>query len=104
VFAIVELLRAVAAFMVAPIFAKLAETRGGSLDGGTGIALWIGLTLALIGALVGVGIYALSGARPQTPDLDRFLAGITPAWDSPPLLGRGKPHTPVATTATESVD
>ena len=33
VFAIVELLRAVAAFMVAPIFFHLAATTGGSLDG-----------------------------------------------------------------------
>jgi MFS family permease len=103
VFAIVELLRAVAAFMVAPIFAKLAETRGGSLDGGTGIALWIGLALALGGALIGVGIYAASGARPQTPDLDTFLAGITPAWESPPLLARLR-NRPAATTATESAD
>ncbi len=50
VFAIVELLRAVAAFMIAPIFAHFAATVGGSLDDGTGIALWIGLGLALAGA------------------------------------------------------
>src|SRR5277367_3071417 len=64
VFAIVELLRAVAAFMIAPIFAHLAATVGGSLDAGTGIALWIGLGLALGGAAIGVVIYALGGARP----------------------------------------
>ncbi|HTD07351.1 MAG TPA: MFS transporter, partial [Solirubrobacteraceae bacterium] len=45
VFAIVELMRAVAAFMIAPIFAHLAATVGGNLDAGTGIALWIGLGL-----------------------------------------------------------
>jgi MFS family permease len=104
VFAIVELLRAVAAFMVAPIFAKLAVTTGGSLDGGTGIALWIGLGLALGGALLGVAIYALSGARPQAADLDTFLAGITPGWESPPLLARLRSKSRVATPATESVD
>ena len=49
VFAIVELFRAVAAFMVAPIFAHLAATAAGNLDAGTGIALWIGLGLAVIG-------------------------------------------------------
>ncbi len=86
VFAIVELLRAIAAFMIAPIFVHFAATVGGNLDGGTGIALWIGLGIAILGAVLGVVIYALSGARPQTPDLDAFLAGTAPAWYSPPLL------------------
>lgn len=88
VFAVVELLRAVAAFMIAPIFAHFAATVTGDLNEGTNIALWIGLGLALAGAALGVMIYALSGARPQTPDLDTFLAGQRPAWYSPPLLSR----------------
>jgi MFS family permease len=104
VFAIVELLRAVAAFMVAPIFAKLAATTGGGLDGGTGIALWIGLVLALGGAVIGVSIYALSGARPQPADLDTFLQGVTPAWYSPPLLARVRSSLTHATPANEGVD
>jgi len=87
VFAIVELMRAVAAFMVAPIFAHFAMTVvPGNLDSGTGIALWIGLGIAVGGAILGVTIYALSGARPQKPDLDAFLQGLAPAWHSPPLL------------------
>jgi MFS family permease len=104
VFAIVELLRAVAAFMVAPIFAKLAATTGGSLVGGTGIALWIGLALALGGALIGVVIYVLSGARPQAADLDTFLAGLTPAWKSPPLFARIRSRAAIATPVNESGD
>jgi hypothetical protein len=88
VFAIVELLRAVAAFMIAPIFAHFALTVGGGLESGTEIALWIGFGLALGGAAIGVAIYALGGARPQTPDIDRFLEGDDPAWYSPPLLAR----------------
>ncbi|HTR89637.1 MAG TPA: MFS transporter [Solirubrobacteraceae bacterium] len=88
VFAIVELMRAVAAFMVAPIFAHLALTVGGSLDAGTAIALSISLALALAGAALGVAIYTLGGARPQTPDVERFLEGDDPAWYSPPLLAR----------------
>ena len=86
VFAIVELLRAVAAFMIAPIFIHYAVTVGGSLNAGTASALWIGLALALIGLAFGVVVYVLSGARPQRPDLDGFLAGLIPAWYSPPLL------------------
>jgi MFS family permease len=106
VFAIVELMRAVAAFMIAPIFAHLAVTVGGSLDAGTSIALWIGLGLALGGAALGVAIYALGGARPQAPDLERFVAGDSPAWYSPPLLARLRPGLATTTTqpATESAN
>ena len=78
VFAIIELLRAVAAFMVAPILAHFAATAATDLTAGTGDALWIGFGLALGGAVFGVAVYALSGARPQTPDLDRFLDGDVP--------------------------
>src|SRR5262249_17810075 len=41
VFAIIELLRAVAAFMVAPILVHVAATVGGSPAAGTQTALWI---------------------------------------------------------------
>jgi len=104
VFAIVELMRAVAAFMIAPIFAHFAATVGGGLDAGTGMALWIGLGLALGGAVIGVAIYALGGARPQTPDIERFVAGEAPAWYSPPLLARVRPGLASAQPATESAN
>ena len=91
VFAIVELMRAVAAFMIAPIFIHYALTVGGSLNAGTASALWIGIALAVVGLLFGVTIYWLSGARPQSPDLDGFLAGTIPAWHSPPLLEAVRP-------------
>ena len=87
-FAIIELLRAVAAFMVAPIFAHFAARASGDLVEGTGIALWVGFGLAVGGAVFGLAVYALSGARPQRPDLDEFLDGDSPAWYSPPLLAR----------------
>lgn len=92
VFAIIELLRAVAAFMVAPIFAHFAATATGGLTAGTGDALWIGFGLSVGGAIFGVAVYALSGARPQRPDLDQFLDGESPAWYSPPLLARIRPN------------
>lgn len=87
VFAIVELLRAVAAFMIAPVFAHFAVTVGGDVRAGTGIALWVGLGLAIAGAAVPVLIYLLGGARAETPQLERFLGGEGPAWHSPPLFG-----------------
>ncbi|HJS94100.1 MAG TPA: hypothetical protein VJ741_07535, partial [Solirubrobacteraceae bacterium] len=86
VFAIVELMRAVAAFMIAPLFAHFAATVGGDAVTGTGIALWIGFGLAIAGGLIAVLFYALGRARPQTPKLERFINMEGPAWYSPPLL------------------
>jgi len=83
VFALVELLRAVAAFMIAPIFVHFATDIPS-----TGVALWVGIGLALGGAAIAVTLYLLGGARPQTPDLEGFVGGETPAWHSPPLLAR----------------
>jgi MFS family permease len=90
VFAIVELLRAVAAFMIAPVFAHFAVTVGGNVKAGTGIALWIGLGLAVAGAVVPVLLYLLGGARPEAARLDRFMDGEGPAWHSPTLLARAR--------------
>ena len=101
VFAIVELLRAVAAFMIAPVFAHFAATVGGSLQEGTGIALWIGLGLALFGAGAAVTIYLLGGAWPEKPDIEAFLRNSLPAWYSPPLLARVRGHD--ALTAAEDL-
>jgi MFS family permease/nucleotide-binding universal stress UspA family protein len=103
VFAIIELLRAVAAFMVAPIFAHFAVTVSTDLTVGTGYALWIGFGLAVGGAVFGVAIYVLSGARPQRPDLDEFIDGDSPAWYSPPLLARLRSGLPDATPAVANV-
>jgi hypothetical protein len=100
VFAIVELMRAVAAFLIAPIFAHFAENVNGGFDHGVGIVLWIGFALALLGGVVPVVLYWLGGARAETPDLEGFLAGENSAYYSPPLLarlrnlhGRGNPVT-----------
>jgi hypothetical protein len=56
------------------------------------------------GAAIGAAIYALSGARPQTPDVDRFLAGTDPAWYSPPLLGRLRSGPVVVSRASKATD
>ncbi len=94
VFAIVELLRAVAAFMIAPILLHFAATvDGSSSTTGTSTALWICFGIALGGAAVGVGLYLLGGVRPQAAALDQWFASQAPgagapvaALDSPPLL------------------
>jgi hypothetical protein len=94
VFAVVELLRAVAAFMIAPVFVHFAATVGSGPTAGTGAALWIGAGLAVVGAAIAVVLYGLGGARPQTPNLDRFLDGDAPAWYSPPLLAAVRRRAP----------
>jgi hypothetical protein len=101
VFALIELLRAVAAFMIAPVFAHFAVTVGPNPVSGTGIALWIGLGLAAGGAAIAVLIYLLGGARPQTPQLDRFLSGQGPAWYSPPLLAAARNRSTTGALAEE---
>jgi MFS family permease len=88
VFAIIELLRAVAAFMVAPVLAHVAATLGGSPAAGTQTALWICFGIASGGTLVAVSLYALGGVRPPAPALDVWMSGEAPAWYSPPLLDR----------------
>lgn len=100
VFAIVELLRAVAAFMIAPIFAHFAANAGGGFDHGVGMALWIGFALAVLGGVIPVLLYVFGGARTEAPDLEKFLAGEEAGYYSPPLLarlrnlsGRGRPLT-----------
>jgi MFS family permease len=86
VFAIVELLRAVAAFMIAPILLHLAATVGDTAATGVRTALWIVFALSTGGALLAISLYALGGARPPTPKMERWAGGEGPAWDSPPLL------------------
>jgi MFS family permease len=86
VFAIIELLRAVAAFMTAPILLHLAMTVGHGQAAGIRTALWVCFGLSAGGALLAVSLYALGRVRPPTPVLERWFAGEEPAWDSPPLL------------------
>jgi len=85
VFALIELLRGVAAFMIAPILLHIAQTVGGSPAVGTRTALWICFGLALTGAVVAAYIYLAGRARLQVPDLEPWLEGEKPAIESPPL-------------------
>ncbi len=88
VFAIIELLRAVGAFLVAPILLHIALTTGGKPTTGTNTALWTCFAISIFGTLIGVCLYVLSGERPPAPSLERWGTGQEPAWDSPPLLAR----------------
>jgi len=88
VFAIIELLRAVAAFMIAPVLLYVAATVGSDLDSGTRTALWICFGLCVAGAVLAMGLYAVGGVRPPAPSMEGWLSGERSAWDSPPLFAR----------------
>ena len=86
VFAILELLRAVAAFMIAPILLHFATTLSGLPDPGH--------EHRVVGLLRARG-RRRAGRRPAlpagrgaavAPSLTRFLGGGEPGWESPPLL------------------
>jgi MFS family permease len=85
IFALIELLRGVAAFLFAPILLYLAAVFSASAAKGTEDAIWLCLGVAAVGAIVAVTLFAFGLRHLQTPDLDRWQDG-EPAWDSPPLL------------------
>jgi hypothetical protein len=87
VFALVELLRAVGAFLFAPILLFITEIDGSNEAAGLRTGAWICLGVAAAGAVLGVGIFLLGHAGLQTPDVERWNAG-EPAWESPPLLAQ----------------
>lgn len=86
VFAILELMRAMAAFMIVPILLHFATSLTGAPTAGMGAALWVCFGLAAGGAVVGVLLYLLGGVKPPAPSVERFLGGEEPGWYSAPLL------------------
>jgi MFS family permease len=99
VLALVELLRAVAAFMTVPVLVHLAETtNGGITGGGIKTGLWVCFAIAAGGGLISLYILVLGRARLQRPDIERWENDGEPAWESPPLADgiRHREHYPGA--------
>ena len=87
VFALVELLRAVAAFMTAPVILHLAMTvNGGVTGGGVKTGMWVCLAIVVTGGGLALTVFLLGGAKAQQPDIELWQEGEQPAWDSPPLF------------------
>jgi nucleotide-binding universal stress UspA family protein/MFS family permease len=105
VFAILELLRAVAAFMIVPILLHFGTSPTGSPTAQLSTTLWICFGLASGAAVISVGLYVLGRVRPSAPALDVWMSGQEPAWDSPPLLAalRGRPPAPAPAPAPAGV-
>lgn len=85
-FALVELLRSEAAFLVGPVIGHLALDTG--LPDGFTMGSWIALIIALGGGVLLIGVYLLGGARPHAPELDVWMANEGAAYHSPPLGAR----------------
>ncbi|HEY3613172.1 MAG TPA: MFS transporter [Gaiellales bacterium] len=83
-FALVELLRSNAAFLLAPVLLQLAATHGG-LPGGVRLGVLVCLAASVAAIAAVIGTYLLGGARLQEPDLPAWLERDAPAFDSPPL-------------------
>ena len=98
VFALIELLRGVTAFLIAPVLLFLATAIGSTKAVGTQAGIWICLAIAAGGGLAALALLVAGGGRLQVPDLDRWSAGET-AWQSPPLLGRFRRGRPASARA-----
>ena len=93
IFALVELLRGVGAFLFAPILVFVAGIAGSNAAGGTRIGILICLATVAAGFLFAIALLRLGGRGLQVPDLERWQEG-DPAWDSPPLAARLRGRTP----------
>jgi MFS family permease len=85
IFALIELLRGVAAFLFAPVLLYLAAAFNANATAGTEDAIWLCLGVAGVGAILALTLFTFGPHRLQRPDLERWQEG-EPAWDSPPLF------------------
>lgn len=79
IFALVELLRGVAAFLTAPLLLRLSKTVGSGPAAGIETATWVALGVSLGGAALALTIFKLGGAMLQRPDIETWLEGEQPA-------------------------
>jgi MFS family permease len=92
VFALIELLRGVGAFLFAPILLYLVGVFSAHRPTGTADAAWLCFGLAAGGAALAALLFVLGGSGLQRPDLERWQEDGEPAWESPPLLARLRDH------------
>ena len=90
IFALVELVRSVADFILAPVMLKVARAATPGPDAldasGIHVAMLITLVVALVGGLLALALLLAGGMRLPRPDLDAWIKHQQPAIQSPPLL------------------
>ncbi|HZO33768.1 MAG TPA: MFS transporter [Gaiellaceae bacterium] len=85
VFALIELLRGVTAFLFAPVLLYLVGILSPHKAAGMSDAAWLCFGLCAAGLVGALLVWFGGGARLQTPDLERWQEDGEPAWDSPQL-------------------
>jgi MFS family permease len=86
VFALIELLRGVTAFVFGPIALYLAGIFSPVKSVGFAHVAWLCFGLCIGGVVVAIFLFRAGAARLQPPDLERWQEDGEPAWESPPLL------------------
>ncbi len=89
IFALVELVRSEADFLVGPVLEHVARTHGSggaALAGGVREAAFVTLLLTLAGTVGAAWLYLADGKRPERPDVQQWLQDGELAVSSP---GRG---------------
>lgn len=93
IFALVELVRSMADFILAPVMQEVARLASGgkSLNAaGIDVALWITIWGTIGLTIFGVALYLTARPRLPRPDLDAWLDGKGTAVVSPPLGGAAR--------------
>ena len=93
IFALIELVRSVADFIIAPVILKVARLTSAPADhsialNGVHAAVFVTLVIAVAATAVTVGLLLLGGSVLSVPNLEAWLNRNEPAIESPPLLGR----------------
>ncbi len=83
-FALVELLRSEAAYLLAPVVLQIALMQSNTAHG-LRIAAAISIGVCLLGGGMALTVLLTGGAHPHPPDLQRWIEEKEPAYDSPPL-------------------
>ena len=85
-FALIELMRGVTAFLFGPVVLYLVGILSPDKTAGISDAVWICFGICLGGVFLALYVFVAGGARLQTPDLERWQEEGEPAWHSPPLF------------------
>jgi MFS family permease len=87
-FALVELARSEAAFLVGPVLVHVAQTQHRAFADGFRLAVTITLAMTVLAILVVTALWAAGGARLRTPDLEGWTSGRGTGFHSPPIAAR----------------
>jgi MFS family permease len=92
VFALIELLRGVTAFLFGPLVLYLSGILAPQTAAGISDAVWICFGVCAAGVVAALLLFLAGGGRLRQPDLERWQEEGAPAWDSPQLAAALRPQ------------